>query len=61
MKIFENRNEEIGFYTRDNKKTNKRINVNSFFSVDFPFFNEEFKIVFEIFHLFIATNHLVKV
>ena len=54
-------NEKIGFDTRGNTKTNKRINVNSFFSVDFSIFNKEFKIVLEIFHLFIATKNVVKV
>ena len=48
--------EKTGFYTRNNTKTNKRINVNSFLPTDF--FNKEFKIVLEIFHLFMATNNI---
>ena len=60
-RFLETENEKLDFYTRDNTKTNKRLNVNSFFSVDFSIFNKEFKIVLEIFHPFIATKNVIKV
>ena len=60
VKIFDAGNETSYFYTINDTKTNKRADVYSFFSIDFSFFNKEFKIVLEIFHLFIATKNVVK-
>ena len=60
VKIFEAGNETLDFYTINDTKTNKRADVDSFFSIDFSLFNKEFKFVLEIFHLFIATKNVFK-